>query len=96
MAAFSQFASDLDPETQKQLARGVRLVQMLIQKPNQPLPFHQQAALIFAGTNGYFDTLEPHQIATYESTMYEKLNSSYKELSDSMLKDKKLTDEIKD
>jgi F-type H+-transporting ATPase subunit alpha len=96
LAAFSQFASDLDPETQKQLARGVRLVQMLIQKPNEPLSFHKQAALIFAGTNGYFDTLDGEQVAAYEVTMYEKLSSSYKELSDSMLKDQKLTDEIKD
>ncbi len=96
LAAFSQFASDLDPETQKQLERGKRLVKMLIQKPNQPLPFYKQAALIFAGTNGYFDTLDVDKIAAFEKTLYEKLDNSFKELSDMMLSERKLTDDVKD
>merc|ERR1712118_507366 len=57
LEAFSQFASDLDAATQNQLARGVRLREILKQPQNSPLGVDQQIALIYAGLNGYLDDL---------------------------------------
>jgi len=57
LAAFSQFGSDLDPVTQRQLNRGQRLTELLKQPQFQPLPFEKQVAIIFAGTNGLLDDL---------------------------------------
>jgi F-type H+-transporting ATPase subunit alpha len=57
LEAFSQFASDLDVATQKQLARGERLRELLKQPQNSPLSTEDQVAIIYAGTNGYLDTL---------------------------------------
>jgi len=51
LAAFSQFASDLDESTQKVLERGKRLVEILKQGVNAPIPFFKQVVLIYAGTN---------------------------------------------
>jgi F-type H+-transporting ATPase subunit alpha len=57
LEAFSQFASDLDQATQNQLARGARLRELLKQAQNAPLSVEDQVATIFAGTNGYLDSL---------------------------------------
>merc|ERR1712164_35409 len=57
LQAFSQFASDLDAATQKQLARGQRLREILKQPQNSPLTTENQVAVIYAGTNGYLDDL---------------------------------------
>jgi F-type H+-transporting ATPase subunit alpha len=58
LEAFSQFASDLDAATQKQLAQGVRLREMLKQSQNSPIPVEEQVAIIYAGINGYLDDIE--------------------------------------
>src|SRR3546814_17596471 len=55
MEAFAQFGSDLDASTQKLLARGARLTQLLKQPQFQPMPFAEQTASIFSGTHGYLD-----------------------------------------
>ena len=57
LAAFAQFGSDLDKSTQAQLTRGARLVEILKQPQYEPLPVERQVAIIFAGTNGYLDTI---------------------------------------
>ena len=57
LEAFSQFASDLDQATQKQLARGQRLRELLKQPQSSPLSLEDQVAAIYAGTNGYLDTI---------------------------------------
>ena len=57
LEAFSQFASDLDAATQAELARGVRLREMLKQKQNSPISVEEQVAIIYAGINGYLDTI---------------------------------------
>lgn len=66
LAAFSQFASDLDESTQKVLERGKRLVELLKQPVNMPVPFFKQVVLIYAGTNGYLDKLALPQIKKFE------------------------------
>src|SRR5487761_976074 len=65
LAAFAQFGSDLDPLTQKQLARGVRLTELLKQPQFQPLSWQQQAVVLFAGTQGYLDDLQVAEIHAF-------------------------------
>ena len=62
MAAFAQFASDLDASTQKLLARGARLTELLKQPQYQPLPVEEQVAVIFAGTRGYLDGVDVNRV----------------------------------
>ncbi len=66
LAAFAQFGSDLDKATQRQLARGARLTELLKQPQYQPLPVEFQIVLIYAGTNGLLDDLELDQIRAFE------------------------------
>ena len=65
LEAFSQFASDLDEATQKQLARGTRLRELLKQPQNSPLSVGEQVALIFTGINGYLDDLAVSDVKSY-------------------------------
>ncbi len=69
MAAFAQFGSDLDASTQKLLNRGARLTELLKQAQFSPLPFEEQTVAIFAGTNGYLDSVAVNQVTDYESKM---------------------------
>ncbi len=69
MAAFAQFGSDLDASTQKLLNRGARLTELLKQPQFSPLPFEEQTASIFAGTQGYLDTVAVQDVVRYEAAM---------------------------
>jgi F-type H+/Na+-transporting ATPase subunit alpha len=69
MAAFAQFGSDLDASTQKLLNRGARLTELLKQAQFSPLPFEEQTVSIFAGTNGYLDSLATGDVTRYEAEM---------------------------
>jgi F-type H+-transporting ATPase subunit alpha len=69
MAAFAQFGSDLDASTQKLLNRGARLTELLKQAQFSPLPFEEQTVSIFAGTNGYLDTVATGDVVRYEAEM---------------------------
>ena len=75
LEAFSQFASDLDAATQKQLARGVRLRELLKQPQNSPLSVYEQVALIYAGINGELDDLELNEVKTYCSVLLYQINT---------------------
>jgi len=66
LAAFAQFGSDLDKATQRQLARGARLTELLKQAQYQPLMVEFQIVLVFAGTNGFLDDLELSEIRPFE------------------------------
>jgi F-type H+-transporting ATPase subunit alpha len=65
LEAFSQFASDLDQATQNQLARGVRLRELLKQAQSSPLSLEDQVATIYTGTNGYLDVIEVDQVRSF-------------------------------
>jgi len=65
LEAFSQFASDLDQATQNQLARGVRLRELLKQSQSSPLSVAEQVVTIYTGINGYLDTLEVAQVRPF-------------------------------
>jgi F-type H+/Na+-transporting ATPase subunit alpha len=77
MAAFAQFGSDLDASTQKLLNRGARLTELLKQKQYAPMPFEEQTASIFAGTNGYLDTIPVVDVTRYESEMLSFLRDKH-------------------
>jgi F-type H+-transporting ATPase subunit alpha len=76
LEAFAQFASDLDRATQRQLARGQRLRELLKQPQNSPLNTADQVAVIYTGTNGYLDTLPVTQVGPFLKGLCSYLNSS--------------------
>ncbi len=76
MAAFAQFASDLDVATQRLLARGARLTELLKQPQYQPMPMEEQACVIFAGVNGYLDGVAVANIGRYEEGLLNELRGS--------------------
>ncbi len=96
MQAFAQFASDLDPATQKMLARGQRLVEILKQGQYQPMPFEHQVLIIFAATQGLLDTFKVGSLGRYEKELIEFFEGRHKNLLDEMRATKKLDDSVKD
>jgi len=79
MAAFSQFSSDLDASTQRLLARGSRLTELLKQPQFAPVPVEEQVVAIFAGTRGYLDTVGVSDVGRFESSMLGDLRSAHPE-----------------
>ena len=75
MAAFAQFASDLDATTQRLLARGQRLTELLKQGQYQPMPVEEQVASIYSGTRGFLDTVPVARIGEFESQMLDALRA---------------------
>jgi F-type H+-transporting ATPase subunit alpha len=75
MAAFAQFGSDLDASTQRLLARGARLTELLKQGQYSPMPVEEQVASIFAGTKGFLDAVEVRDVTRYEAAMLSFLRS---------------------
>jgi F-type H+/Na+-transporting ATPase subunit alpha len=75
MAAFAQFASDLDVATQRLLARGARLTELLKQPQFAPVPVEEQVVAIFAGTRGYLDKIDAAQVTRYEAAMLSDVRS---------------------
>ena len=77
MAAFAQFGSDLDAATQKMLARGTRLVEVLKQGQYEPLPVERQIVIIYAGTNGHLDDVPESAIPRYESELARYIETTH-------------------
>jgi len=92
MAAFSQFASDLDAATQKLLARGSRLTELLKQPQNKPLSSAEQVISIFAGVRGYLDTLNLSDINVFMETLFEKMHKYHQEILDGIETSNQLTE----
>ncbi len=95
LAAFSQFGSDLDKVTLKQLNRGKRLTELLKQPQFSPLPTEKQVIIIYAGNNGYLDDLEVEQIRGFEDGLYKYLDSAQSALLSDILNKKTLDDDLK-
>jgi len=96
MAAFSQFASDLDASTQKLLNRGERLTELLKQAQFSPLPVEEQVASIFAGVNGYLDRIPTADVTRFEASYLESLRTSGSDILSTIREEKKLSDETTD
>ena len=76
MAAFAQFASDLDPVTQRLLARGVRLTELLKQGQYAPLTVEEQVVSIFAGVRGYLDEIAVNDVTRFEQGLLSEIRAS--------------------
>jgi F-type H+-transporting ATPase subunit alpha len=96
MAAFSQFASDLDASTRQLLSRGERLTELLKQKQYQPLRVSEQIVGIYAGTKGYLDDITPKNVTVFEAHLLEIIRSSYGKLLDEIEAKRELTDEMEE
>lgn len=93
MAAFAQFASDLDASTQKLLARGERLTELLKQPQFSPLPVEEQVVSIFAGVNGYLDGIAAGDVNRYEAAMLSDIRANGSDILTAIRGEKKLSDE---
>ena len=93
MAAFAQFASDLDASTQRLLARGSRLTELLKQPQYQPLPVEEQVAVIFAGVRGYLDTVDVNRVTAYEAQMRSELRSREPGILEAIRNDREIKSE---
>jgi F-type H+-transporting ATPase subunit alpha len=80
LEAFAQFGSDLDPATQRTLARGERLVTALNQDERSPLPVEEQTAVVYAGTNGYLDRVSVGRIPEFLDGLGQRLRAEKSEL----------------
>ena len=93
LEAFAQFGSELDPETQKQLARGERMVEALNQKERQPMPVAEQVASIYSGTEGYLDRIKTERVTEFLANLIDRLHSENKDLLDRINETGQLSDE---
>ena len=96
MAAFAQFASDLDAKTRAQLDRGERLVEVLKQGQYVPLDVTRQVLTIYAATKGYVDDYEVSELGRYEEELYSFIDSKHPALLEKIGKKKVLSDDIVD
>ncbi len=95
MAAFSQFASDLDAATRAQLERGERLTELLKQGQYVPQPVEKQVVVIYAGTQGFVDKLPVESLKQFETELFRYIDEKHPELWDEIKQKRELTDDIK-
>lgn len=93
MAAFAQFASDLDAATQNLLARGARLTELLKQPVNQPMPVEEEVVAIFAGVRGYLDKIPVKEIGAFEGESLRSLKANYPEILKKIREEKAISEE---
>ncbi len=96
MAAFAQFGSDLDASTQRLLNRGARLTELLKQPQFSPLKTEEQVVVIYAGVNGYLDTIAVNQVGEFEEGLLRLVRDSHADLLEALRTKKEVTDEIGD
>ena len=93
MAAFAQFGSDLDAATQKLLARGSRLTELLKQPQFSPLKVEEQVVVIFAGTRGFLDAIPVAKVSEFEREFLTIMRNDHKDVLDAIRTSKQLTPE---
>ncbi len=93
MAAFAQFGSDLDASTQRLLARGARLTELLKQGQYEPLPVEEQVVAIFAGVRGYLDDIDTNDVTRFEQSYLSEVRSSSSDILDEIRESGVLSDE---
>jgi len=94
MAAFAKFGSDLDVSTQKMLARGERLTELLKQPQYKPFAVEEQVAAIYAGTRGYLDPFPTNKVQAFQDALLSKLKASYPQFLEGIRKEKALTPDL--
>jgi F-type H+-transporting ATPase subunit alpha len=95
MAAFAQFGSDLDVATQRQIARGSRLVEILKQGQYQPMPVEKQVLIIYAGTSGFIDEVAPENLQRYQNELFEFVESQHPGLFPAIVEKRQIDDDTK-
>jgi F-type H+-transporting ATPase subunit alpha len=93
MAAFAQFGSDLDPSTQKLLARGARLTELLKQAQFAPLKTEEQVCVIYAGVNGHLDKMPVEKVRPFEDALLAQLRTKHTALLETIRTSKDLSDD---
>ena len=94
MAAFAKFGSDLDASTQKMLARGERLTELLKQPQYKPFAGEEQVAVNYAGTRGYLDPFPTNRVQAFQEALLSKLKSTYPQFLEGIRKEKALTPDL--
>lgn len=94
LAAFAQFASDLDPTTKAQIDRGARMTELLKQPPFSPLPFSQQVVTIWTGTNGFLDDVAVADVTKFIKELLTALTITEKKLLQQIETEQKFTEKI--
>ena len=96
MAAFAQFGSDLDATTQRLLARGERLTELLKQSQFSPLRVEEQVCSIYAAVNGYLDNISVNRITAYEKGLLELMNTTNKAVLETIAKEQQISDKTEE
>ncbi len=94
LEAFTQFATELDPATQRQLDRGARTVEVLKQPHYQPMPVEQQVMIIFAVTNGFLDDVAVDTIRDWERGFHEFMTAQHREIGEEIRTRKTLSEDL--
>ena len=94
LAAFSQFASDLDDATKKQLDRGQRVTELMKQNQYSPLSVAEMALSLYAANEGYFDDVEINKVMSFEKSLHEFARSNHKDLLDMINKSLDYNDDV--
>ncbi len=94
MAAFAQFASDLDAATQRLLARGARLTELLKQGQFKPMPIEEQVVAIFAGVRGYLDTVKTDDVTRFEAALMSEVRAKHADILKAIRADREIKPEI--
>jgi F-type H+-transporting ATPase subunit alpha len=92
LAAFAQFASDLDKTTRDQIERGLRLTEILKQPNYSPLSVEKQVAIIYAGTNGYLDSIKPDSVSRFEKEFFLYVEANDPGILDAIRNEKVISD----
>jgi len=94
LAAFAQFASDLDKATRDQLTRGEKLSEVIKQPQYQPLPVEKQVAILYAATTGKLDDIPTPRVKEFETLFYRFLETEHPEILKDLGESNALSDEI--
>ncbi|MGL4761000.1 MAG: F0F1 ATP synthase subunit alpha [Sarcina sp.] len=95
LASFAQFGSDLDKDTKRRLEKGKRLIEILKQNQYEPLDVNYQIIILYAAVNDFLSDIDVKKIREFEVGFFEYIKTSEALLLDSLKKEKKITDEIK-
>ncbi len=94
LEAFAKFGAELDKDTQDQLNRGYRYVEILKQGQYKPIPVAKQIAIIFMGYEGYLDNLPVDIIQDVQTELFELMDKEYQKLQEELVKPKGVTEEV--
>ncbi|WP_448575107.1 F0F1 ATP synthase subunit alpha [Thermomicrobium sp.] len=94
LAAFAQFAAELDPATKRQIDRGLRLTEVLKQPQYQPMPVEEQVAIIWVATNGYLDDILVEHVREFEKQYLDYLRTSHPQILQRIASERELKDDL--